>query len=348
MKHIDSYLVALKKEIALQANYLQGEKIQTLYWGGGTPSLLSSSQIESLMSELQKYFSFSPDLEWTIEINPEQASSDYLSELKKMKINRLSIGIQSLNDTILRSLNRKHCSKEALHAIENALKVGFDNLSIDLIYGILERKKDQWAAELNTVLTYPISHLSAYALTVEENSMLSKKCSKASLPDMEARAAEDLEILWQISENYGFEQYEISNFARNACISKHNFAYWNEIPYLGLGPSAHSYNRKSRQWNTSNLSQYIDSLNNNTLIFEKENLTEKEIMNEYILLKLRTWQGIDISDFQDRFGKERTQKWINGISKIDANYFIFHNHNYKLSRQGILLADEIAMKLFEI
>jgi oxygen-independent coproporphyrinogen-3 oxidase len=349
VKYIDSYLVALKKEIALRANYLQGEVIQTLYFGGGTPSLLSSCQIEDLMTELLKYFTFSSDFEWTFEMNPEQATLEYLYKLKLLGINRLSIGIQSLDDQILRLLNRKHDVKTALNSIENALKVGFESISIDLIYGILERDEKHWGVELNRILSYPFSHLSAYSLTVEENSFLGKKYSKERFPFMETKAIKDLQILWQISEKYGFKQYEISNFARNGFISKHNFAYWNNVPYLGLGVAAHSYNRTSRQWNSSNLTLYISMLQQEKMPhFEKEELSAKDLANEAILLKLRTSDGIELSGFQAQFGKNRTQKLISAFSKLNKDYFVFQNHRYQLSKQGILFADDIAMRLFEI
>ena len=235
LKYKNDFIDALMKEIALRKEYLKSEIIHTLYLGGGTPSLFSITELSEIKKQLDYFFTLSPDLEFTIEANPDQLNLDYLKSLKELGINRLSIGIQSLNNHILKILRRSHTAEVALQSINNALKAGFENISVDLIYGIFEREDKEWSGELEKIFSYPISHLSAYSLTVEENTLLNKKiATKEYAYPTEEKAIRDFTLLLDAARNAGFEQYEISNFAKNGQFSRHNFSYWQGVPYLGL------------------------------------------------------------------------------------------------------------------
>ncbi len=344
----EKYIQALLREMEIRKDFLQGAPIQTLYFGGGTPSLLTTEELEMVISQLHKHHHFSKDLEFTLEANPDQLSIDYLKKLKSLGINRLSIGIQSFDNTILTLLGRTHDSETAKAAIENALTIGFDNLSIDLIYGISARGKGQWEKDVLTACHYPISHLSCYSLTVEENTLLNQKIKNGQIqPIDDDLSVNDFWTLLRISREEGFEQYEISNFARNQKISKHNFSYWTDTPYLGMGASAHSYNGLKRSWNTSNIKQYIDSWKRGERLYEEELLSLEDHFNEYVLLGLRTYKGINLNEIEQRFGTRLKEQVRNCFQKIDANLFYQKENTYILSDIGKLNADHIAMLLFE-
>ncbi|MEG1556742.1 MAG: radical SAM protein, partial [Bacteroidales bacterium] len=272
----------------------------------------------------------------------------YLQELRKIGINRLSIGIQSFNHSTLRFLGRTHNAEEALQGVYNASEVGFDNISIDLIYGITNRQKDVWKEDLKTVFKTPISHLSAYALTIEENTLLAKKIKNGNLDTLDENIAiEDFYTLLEATSRAGFEQYEVSNFAKSGKISRHNYAYWQGTPYIGLGPSAHSYHLNSRQWNICNLTQYIDGISTNNNFYEIEFLSENSKFNEFVLLRLRTRMGIDLNLAERLFGKEKREH-IQGYftNHVAGQDYIFINQCYHLTPQGQLLADQISEGLF--
>jgi oxygen-independent coproporphyrinogen-3 oxidase len=263
--------------------------IQTIYFGGGTPTLLPVHFLEKIMNVIHENFEIDADAESTIEANPEQCSLEYLTALKKLGFNRISIGIQSFNNDILRFLGRTHSGKDALLAITNAQKAGFENISIDLIYGIYLRSLQDWAEELKTAFDLPVKHLSAYSLTVEENTLLHKKISQQKLKNIdEEQSLQEMEMLMDEAKKNGFLHYEVSNFALNGYHSKHNSNYWNGAPYLGFGAGAHSFSGATRSWNIANVDKYIQAIQENTLYFEEEYLTPVEQYNEYVLLRLRT------------------------------------------------------------
>lgn len=343
----EPFLKALRKEISFRREYLSGKKISTLYFGGGTPSLFTADELQSILNELYNYFDFSNLQEFTIEVNPEQLTPEYLSQLRNLPINRISIGIQSFDDQILQLLRRRHSVEMAMKAIDNAFNAGFENLSIDLIYGIDARSTTNWEKELRTVFSFPIKHLSAYALTVEENTLLYRKKKKENTSfTSEDTAIRDFEILAALAHEAGFEQYEISNFAKSGHLSLHNSAYWQGVPYLGLGPSAHSYNGSSRQWNVADINYYIVGIEQENPDFEIEYLTPSMKLNEYILLSLRTSQGLNIEYVESHFGKENAEQIHHGFSRIDSRFFILKNGNYILSYEGKFYADYIAGELF--
>ena len=309
--------------------------------------MLKVEEILQVLNKLQDYYSFDPLLEFTFEANPEQLSVDYLSELKRLGVNRLSIGVQSFDDKILSLLNRKHTAADAKKTIDNAIMVGFGNISIDLIYGISERNDDMWKKELLTAFSFPITHLSAYSLTVEENTLLYHKIKKNEMPRLNDECAvNNYKLLIKMSKEADFENYEISNFARDKMISRHNFAYWQGIPYLGLGPSAHSYNRKSRQWNVSNIRQYIESVNAGVVPCESEVLTLSMKYNEYVMLRLRTSLGVNLDALKNEFGDGFCRHFIDKFSKIEKSHYTFEDNGFVLTEEGKLYADRIASALF--
>lgn len=342
-----TFINALLAEIENTTNYLPQRHLTTLYFGGGTPSLFTVSELDTIMNQIAKFYSFAKEIELTVEANPEQLTLDYLKELKKMGINRLSIGVQSFNEAILHFLQRQHSAESAQKAIKNAISANFENISIDLMYGIAERDKEMWLNDLKTAFSFPIQHLSAYSLTVEENTLLKKKIEKGLIHEIDdTHSVRDFYLLLAISEKAGFEQYEISNFAKPNFISQHNFSYWQQIPYLGVGPSAHSYNGTSRKWNMANVTQYIALIKNNKPFYETEILTTEEHFNEYILLRLRTNEGVNLALLQQKFGAKKKEWILEQIKSINAQNYTLANNTIRLTHRGKLWADDIAMTLF--
>ena len=349
-KLMDEYVNAVITEICrgIPCGCLQN--ITTIYFGGGTPSLLSIHSLEKILKTLFDNFDIHPDAECTIEGNPEQLTFEYLSDLKKIGFNRLSIGVQSFNDEILRFLGRTHTAKEALESIQNAEKAGFDNISVDLIYGIYLRSLEEWEKELQTVFQTPVKHLSAYSLTVEENTLLHKKISQHQFNEMdEEQTLKEMKTLMNEAKKHGFEHYEVSNFALKDYRSKHNSNYWNGTPYLGFGAAAHSYfnnnNGNVRRWNINHVEKYIKAIQDNEIFFETEYLTENEIFNEYVLLRLRTKEGIDLNHFETLFGSEKLQNFFHSLQTINPNYYKKESRFLRITEDGLPLLDYITAEL---
>jgi len=287
-----AFLNALKKEIELQKNYLspspspKGEgnsksKINTIYFGGGTPSLLSQMELMDIFNTLHTHFDIAANAEITLEANPDDLSEEKIKQLKDTPVNRLSIGIQSFFDEDLQLMNRAHNSNESLNAVKLAQKSGFSNITIDLIYGIPTLTHINWKKNLQTAFDLDVKHISAYCLTVEPKTALAKFVQTGKIKNVdEQQSAEQFEIMLKAMNSNNFKQYEISNFCKDDFYSRHNSNYWLKENYLGLGPSAHSFNTKSRQWNISNNALYIQSLEKNELRFEVEILTTSQRYNE--------------------------------------------------------------------
>ena len=347
-KDVDKYVSFLTKEMALRCREANGEPIKTVYFGGGTPSVLQISQLQQIIDFTKKCFSFEENTEMTIEANPEQLTADYCRNLKTLGFNRISIGIQSFHDEILQFLGRKHSAKEALKAVENAHNANFENISIDLIYGVNERNNELWHKELDIAFHLPIKHFSAYALTVEENSLLYHRIHqhKTVEPD-EDLASIQYNILSEVVENSPFAQYEVSNFAMKGWESKHNSAYWHRVPYIGLGASAHSYDGHHRQWNAPNLSSYFTQIEEEKTYHERETLTDIDQHNEFVLLELRTRNGINLREMEDLFGHERTVSFRKYFeSEVESDYYRLDEHHIRLTPQGLWLSDGIASGAF--
>lgn len=337
----------IAREANLRREYLGNEIIETIYFGGGTPSLPDPKWIDFLLNEFSKIYSM--DLkEVTLEANPDDLKAENLHSWKKIGIDRLSLGIQSFDDRILQFYNRAHNSKESLEAIGKARDAGFSKFSMDLIYGFPWENHDIWKKDLELVFAQNPGHISCYALTVEPKTALGVWEQKGKFsPADEDFVAEQFEILQEESEKHGYDQYEISNFSIPGKEALHNTNYWKSISYLGLGPGAHSFDGKQRGSNIRNNIKYIQSLQNDQISFEKEDIEESDILNEYILTSLRTSWGIDLEYLKRRFGKDLKQEKRNQLDQFEqAGWLLWGENTLSLSKSGKLLADSIASALF--
>ena len=347
LQHKEAYLSALLKEVEMTTGYLPDKHVATVYFGGGTPSLLDVSEVETILNALSRHYDFSADAEITLEANPEQLKKQYVNDLKSLGINRLSVGVQSFSDDILQLLKRRHTAVDAEHALHTVFEAGFDNVSIDLIYGIPYRSDNQWNDELSKAFSFPITHLSAYSLTVEPSTLLDWKIkNKQFLPIDERKEEDNYKQLIDRAKLSGFEHYEISNFAKNGCFSRHNFAYWEGVPYLGLGPSAHSLDGQSRQWNPADIQQYVKNIATGCREEEKEELTAEMRFNEYVMLMLRTYKGIDIEHIKTQFGVQYADQVLQRFEQVPAAFYGHLEANrYVLTAEGMRFADKIAVDL---
>jgi oxygen-independent coproporphyrinogen-3 oxidase len=298
-------LQTLLKEAKLSKEYLEGETISTIYIGGGTPSVLGTREIEGFLDDLRGLFKVEDDCETTIELNPDDVDPVYLKGLKTAGINRISLGIQSWRDEDLKFLNRRHDSAGAEQALKDSLNSGIENVTIDLIYGLPGLSSQAWEKNLEKSLSFDVKHISAYHLTIEEGTALGKLKREGRLTETEEEeSSNQFNILIEMTEAAGFIHYEISNFGREGYFSRHNTNYWKQVNYLGLGPSAHSFNNYSRQWNIRDVKKYIAAVNGGKPFFEKEELGIKTRFNEYIMTSLRTMWGVDLEYVEKTFEKE--------------------------------------------
>ncbi len=345
----DEMLSAIKKEIQLRHNELENKTLKSLYFGGGTPSVLSGDEIKSLIDEIQKYFSFDENIEITLESNPDDLNKNFLKELSQTEINRLSIGTQSFYDEDLKLMNRAHNASEAESSIKRAQDFGLVNISVDLIYGSPTSNFEIWKDNLNKTIELQVPHVSSYALTVEPKTALEKwiENGKIRSPE-ETEQNQEFYYMKDFLKDNGFDHYEISNFGKPGFHSKHNSAYWKSEPYLGIGPSAHSYNGSfERSWNIANNPIYIKNLNQNILPIEKEILTEKDRFNEMIMIGLRTIWGVDLNRINQNFSSEVIDYLNQEIkSKIESEILIIENNYLKIPEKHWFLADGIASDLF--
>ena len=351
----DQYIAALCKEMNLRSDYLQYQPIDSLYFGGGTPSVISPQILEQIIREINTIFQLNPNAEITLEANPNNLNEDYFKQLSQTSINRLSIGIQSFFDENLKLLGRIHSGKQAELCLELAEKYRFYNLSIDLMYGYPRLNEKQWIENLEK--SQHVNHLSCYSLSLEPHSVLSKqvKAKKYLLPTEET-ILNQYHILKSFAKSTHFLHYEISNFCKPNQFSRHNTAYWQNKAYLGLGTAAHSFNHIERQWNTTNLKTYIDTLSpiHTKQQWEKikSNLSEKEILtptmqlNEYLMTSLRTCWGCDLNYVKKQFGQHCYWLLQQKINQLNKDFYAVKNNHLVLSKNGLLLADAIAGDLF--
>ncbi len=344
-------LAAMKKELAMRHHELEDRKIKSLYFGGGTPSILSVDEIKSVTDEVLKYFDFDENIEVTLEANPDDLSKDFVKNLNQSYINRLSIGTQSFHDEDLRLMNRAHNASEAESSIKRSQDAGFENISIDLIYGSPTSGMEIWKENLNKTIALEVPHISSYALTVEPKTALNQwiKTQKIAAPKEEEQNAEFYYMI-DFLKNHGFLHYEISNFAKEGFQSKHNSAYWEYLPYLGIGPSAHSYDGKVvRSWNLANNQLYINNLNQNKLPKEQEVLTLNDQFNEMLMIGLRTSRGTDLSAMKAKFSSEMMENLQKNSQQKLADGVLLIEHNYlKIPEQHWFMADGIAADLFMV
>ena len=337
------FLDALKREAIARKDYLGGEEVRTIYFGGGTPTVLEALEVLKVLEVLRENYKISAAAEVTLEANPDTVSKESLLEYKSLGINRLSIGIQSFFDDDLQYLSRKHDSKHALQVLDWAKEVGFQEVTIDLIYGIPTLTDEKWRKNLEIFFSTGFNHLSAYALTIEEKTALGQRIKKGiSSPVSEESTVRQYEILVEMTKNHGFEHYEISNFARPGHYSKHNTIYWKGEKYLGLGPSAHSFDGVSRQWNVASVKNYC-----NNYSFDREELTLDDRYNEYVMTALRTNWGCDLNFIRDNFGEEYVKRFKNlTIKYILSRKMCQKDEKFILNDNGMLFADGIASELF--
>ena len=331
----------------LRSSYLKGESIRTVYLGGGTPSLLQKEHLVRLSETWSDCFKLSPDAEITLEANPDDLSREYLQILHNLSFNRISIGIQSFKDETLRILNRRHSVQQALRAVELCREAGFGNLSLDLIYGLPGEDLEQWKENVEQAVALRPEHLSAYLLTYEEGTRLYTLRAEGKVDEMpEEESFECYRFLVERLKKAGYVHYEISNFALPGYYSRHNSSYWKGAPYLGCGPSAHSYDGDSRQWNTSNLTRYMQGIRNKEPFYEKEELDLYTRYNEYIVTRLRTMWGIPLKELESLFGKKFSDyMFANANSWIKSGKLIFREGVLCLTEQGVFVSDAIMSDL---
>ena len=372
LKLKERFLEALKTEIVMRKDYLHGQTVNTIYFGGGTPSLLSTKEIGELLHLINDTYPIGSNPEITLEANPDTLSLEYLKALHQLGVNRLSIGIQSFFDNDLHYLSRKHDSHHAQQCLDWAKFAGFDNISIDLIYGLPTSNAEQWSQNLDIFFSYDLPHLSAYALTLEPNAILTKQIEQGKAkPVNEEDALRDYEILCRRAAENGYLHYEISNFCRRGMHSKHNASYWFGTPYAGFGPSAHSYDGSSRQWNVNSVEHYCNALhhckercnpdnelsslncfvvpprNDGKPVFEKETLTHEQRYNEYVMLRLRTHWGIDLKWMKREMGEQFSSYCEKQAQPLIAQGRLSQTREFLyLTDQQMLFADAVAEELF--
>jgi oxygen-independent coproporphyrinogen-3 oxidase len=341
--------VAILKEMELQKNYLSSEPIQSIYFGGGTPSLLSKQELQQIFNRLHQLFNIENSAEITLEANPDDLTAEKIAELQSCGINRLSIGIQSFYNKDLRWMNRVHTAEQAESAVKLSQDMGFNNISIDLIYGLPHSTTDEWEENLNKAFELNIQHLSCYSLTVEPRTPLAAFIKKGKVQDLkEELTATQFELLMKTAYENGWIHYEISNFCRENYYSKHNASYWTGEKYLGLGPSAHSFNGLTRQWNISNNHKYLIALKDEKVPFKVESLSITQQFNEYIITSLRTMWGTDLEKIKNRFNATYSNEVILKAKKFEnSGSLLCSDKKISLTNKGKLLADRIILELME-
>ncbi len=341
------FVDAIIAEASLRSDYLGGETVDTVYFGGGTPSLLTAADIKKILSAISERQHLSHDPEITLEANPDDINDRYLGELGEAGINRLSFGIQSWSDARLKYLGRRHTAGDSAKALEGAFRAGFKNVSADLIFGVPGMTPADLKTDLDKTFSYPVTHLSAYHLTIEEGTKFGKMKKEGRLTEADEEvSAAMFSLLASECRSHGFIHYEISNFAAEGYISRHNSSYWKQIPYMGLGPSAHSFNAVSRQWNESNLKKYIRSVETGVVPFEREELDRITMFNEYLMTSLRTMWGVDLEHVERSYDKELHDYLVNLSEKYIRYGLMNRNKNtLVLTDQGKMISDNIIGEL---
>lgn len=344
------YVSALLQEIALRKNFFSGDTVNTIYFGGGTPSLLSISDIESILSAVYECFTVGEKAEITLEANPDDISRKYLNDLKKRLFTRLSIGVQSFHDQELSFLNRRHSASAAIEVIGTAQNIGFDNISIDLIYGLPGQSLAVWMKNLEQAIALDIQHISSYHLIYEEGTKLYQLLSSKRVAEVDESVSNEMfQMLIQRLSLAGFEHYEISNFAKNGKYSMHNTSYWKGDKYLGLGPAAHSYDGQNRYFNVPSISKYLNGVKTGKMEYEVENLDVYQRYNEFILTGLRTKWGIDLVDLEAKFGNKYLNYCLPILDKYISSQHVKKEGNTAfLSSAGIFISDSIMSDLMWI
>ncbi|RYE00392.1 MAG: radical SAM family heme chaperone HemW [Sphingobacteriales bacterium] len=347
LKHKEELVTALTQEIRNRNAYL-AQELETVYLGGGTPSLLAARELQKIFTEIRKSFAFEQLRECTLEANPDDINPQFLEQLKSTPVDRLSIGIQSFREADLKFMNRAHNAREAINAVSLAQQAGYKNITIDLIYGTPGLSNKDWQENLERAIDLGVQHISSYALTVEEKTVLAHQIEKGKTPEPKSeQAAEQFEILVATLCSSGFEHYEISNFAQPGHYAIHNTNYWKGAHYLGIGPSAHSFNGQSRQWNVANNALYCKGIFAGDPVHEVEILSRKDQINEMLLTGLRTMWGVDLAMFREKFGDAALAGLISKLEQENPLHYSRTAQQLKLTEAGKLFADGIAANLFE-
>lgn len=347
-RYRQDFIQALLDEISLQKDYFGSQRIDSIYFGGGTPSLLSADEISLIIDRIEAVFSLGREAEITVEANPDDVNRDWAKRLKQTVVNRLSLGVQSFFDEDLLYLNRRHNGADAGNAISILQEEQFDNLTIDLIYGIPTLGMDKWKKNLDTFMSYGLKHLSAYSLTVEPRTALHQFIEKGKIkaPSEESSIAQ-FSFLLEYMEDNGFVHYEISNFAKDEKFSRHNCLYWTGQHYLGLGPSAHSYNGRSRRWNISSVKDWMKPGHQYKETFEEEMLSTEQRFNEYVMTSLRTMWGCNLEIVRQQFGEKFEKQLLKNAQRyLKEEKLEQRNEVLYLTRSGKLFADGVASDLF--
>lgn len=341
------YISAVCKEISLRKVYIGDETVETIYFGGGTPSQLSKDDFEQIFASIHDNFNVSKDAEITMEANPDDLSDKYLQVMQELPFNRLSIGIQSFNDEELLFLKRRHSSEKAKEAVKAAKSIGFDNISIDLMYGLPNQTLDIWNKNLDEALALDIQHISSYHLIYEQGTRLYRLFKLGDVkPVDEDVSVEMFSTMIDRLTSSGFEHYEISNFAKDGLYSKHNSSYWLGKKYLGLGPAAHSFDGQNRAWNIPSIPKYIEGINSGKLPTEIELLDENTRYNDFILTGMRTMWGVDLEELEKLFGNQKKEYCLKNVRKyIGQGFVTYTNNKLKLTHKGIFISDGIMSDL---
>lgn len=344
----EQYVEAVCKEIEMTNKYLNGDTIHSIYFGGGTPSQLDTTQIGRILNTVQAHHSIVQNCETTIELNPDDVTSEYVESLRSLPVNRVSLGIQTFNDNILRFIHRRHTSQQAIDAVRRLQNHGFSNISIDLMFGFPGETLEDWQNDIEHALQLGIQHISAYSLMYEEGTELYRLLSSQQIHEIDEELSRNMyQTLMERLADAGFEHYEISNFAKPGYYSRHNSSYWNDTKYLGIGAGAHSYNGIIRQSNISNIKAYIDGIHEGMPKCDTEMLTRDQQYNETVMTRLRTSQGLNTDIIKERFGTDyynhlmtaATPYYNIGLLKIDEG-------NLSLTPKGIYISNDIIASLF--
>jgi oxygen-independent coproporphyrinogen-3 oxidase len=342
----DRMIAAINQEIVKRITYVKDEEIATIYFGGGTPSLLSFEEVEKILNTIRRNYQVSADVEVTLETNPDDINKKSASDWIKIGVNRLSIGIQSFREVDLKWMNRAHNVLEARQCVGIAKKAGFKNITIDLIYGLPSCSNEEWRTHVKEAIAMDVQHISAYCLTVEQKTALHKMVEKGEMiPASDDEQSEQFYLLINELEKAGLYQYEISNFAKPGYESNHNSSYWKSSSYIGVGPSAHSFNKLSRRWNVANNQQYMKFIESGDQYWEEEILSKKDIFNESLLTGLRTAYGVSLESLRSLF--ELDDDFKGKVSEfIELGWMLESESKIILTKEGRLKADYISAELF--
>lgn len=341
-------LDAMVSELDMQREYLRDKKLSSIYFGGGTPSLLQEKDLLKFIELAHHYFDLDVDAEITLEANPDDLSKEALKTFRQAGINRLSVGTQSFFDADLKLMNRVHSAQEAEGSIKRAQDAGFENLTIDLIYGMPDSTQEMWQRNVEKAILLEVPHLSSYALTVEPNTALAKMVERGDIiPLDEAGTTKQYHGLCRLMKEAGFDHYELSNFGKPGFYSRHNTSYWSGVPYLGIGPSAHSFDGKTRQWNVANNTKYSTAITANNTWFELEELSESDAFNEYIMTGLRTANGVSLTSIDERFGDYRSDKLMRDAQNyMECGRLALDDDRLYIPEREWMISDRIISDLF--